>query len=365
MIGPSGAAFSVDRLIIRYWRTWRALRARRPAPASFKPTPRVSANLALRCMQFNLCLIYFTSGVSKLQGAAWWSGTAVWGTIANPEFSPIHYEWFLALLRFLASHRWLWELSMTAGATFTLATELGFPFLVWLRPWRWVMLCMAVMLHTGIAIFMGLNTFSLMMIGLLMSFLPPETVQWFVQLPSHGARHLRLAFNSRSRPQVRAVSVVRGLDAWEQVRLVDHAAAAGRPPRRSLQTTPPTSIESASRESAPQSDHLHLMTPEGETRTGFAIFEELVRSLRLLQPFIPLTWIPGVRRLGDKLVSHGRHHAPWSRPTRLAIATGKPKSGPLAGPAGAADPTPECFPPAAAEPDSRHRTSPRHSRRPA
>ena len=25
MIGPSGAAFSVDRLIIRYWRTWRAL----------------------------------------------------------------------------------------------------------------------------------------------------------------------------------------------------------------------------------------------------------------------------------------------------------------------------------------------------
>ena len=249
-------------------------------------------------MQFNLCLIYFTSGVSKLQGAAWWSGTAIWGTIANPEFSPIHYEWFLALLRFLASHRWLWELSMTLGATFTLATELGFPFLVWLRPWRWMMLCMAVMLHTGIAMFMGLNTFSLMMIGLLMSFLPPETVQWFVQLPSHGARHLRLAFNSRSRPQVRAVSVVRGLDAWEQVRLVDHAAR-GRPTAETVASgTQPTSIESASRESAPQSDHLHLMTPEGETRTGFAIFEELVRSLRLLQPFIPLTWIPGVRRLG-------------------------------------------------------------------
>jgi hypothetical protein len=300
MIGPSGAAFSVDSMIARYWGTWRALRARRPAPISFRPAPSISANVALRCMQFNLCLIYFAAGVSKLRGDAWWSGTAIWGTIANPEFSPIHYSWFLGFLRFLASHRWLWELSMTIGATFTFSVELGFPFLIWLRPWRWVMLCMALGLHTGIALFMGLNTFSLMMVGLLMSFLPPEAVQWLVQLPSRGARHLRLAFNNRARGQVRAASLVRALDAWDQVRLLDPPAARrGRAGGESVLSGEPTAhVEFVSREGAPQSDRLHLITPEGETRTGFFLWEELVRSLRLLQPLIPLMWIPGVRRLG-------------------------------------------------------------------
>src|SRR5262249_1194761 len=48
MIGPSGAALSVDRLVVRYWRTRRALREGRPIPANLPPAPRVSANLALR-----------------------------------------------------------------------------------------------------------------------------------------------------------------------------------------------------------------------------------------------------------------------------------------------------------------------------
>ena len=271
MIGPSGASFSVDRLISRYWATWRALRARKPAPSSFPAVPRVSANFALRCMQFNLCLVYFTSGVSKLQGGAWWRGEAVWGTVANPEFSPIHYEWFLAFLTYLCRHRWLWEAAMNCGAAFTLATEIGFPFLIWLRPWRWVMLTMAVMLHTGIAVFMGLNTFSLMMLGLLLSFVPQETIQWLIGLVGRGARHLRLSFNNRSRSQVRSASLIRAVDAWDQVTVQDTTATG---------------------------DRLHLITPQGEKKTGFALWEELVRSLRPLRLLTPLLYIPGLRRLG-------------------------------------------------------------------
>jgi hypothetical protein len=303
MVGPSGAAFSVDRLIMRYWATWRALRARRPAPMALAPAPRVSANIALRCMQFNLCLIYFTSGVSKLQGTAWWSGVAIWGTVANPEFSPIHYEWFMNSLAFLCRHRWLWELSMTAGATMTLGMEIGFPFLVWFRAWRWVMITLAVMMHTGIAIFMGLNTFSLMMMGLLLSFVPPETVNWLVQLPSRGARHLRLVFSGRSRPQVRAASIVRALDAWDQVRLLELSAtrkihASGD--QATARDDAPPSDHSGLEHPAADGDHLRLITPEGEVRTGYALWEELVRSLRLLLPLRPLIYLPGIRGLGTR-----------------------------------------------------------------
>jgi hypothetical protein len=111
---------------------------------------------------------------------------------------------------------------------------------------------------------------------------------------------LRLAFNNRARGQVRAASLVRGLDAWDQVRLLDPPAARrGRAGGESvLSGEPTTHVELVSREGAPQSDRLHLITPEGETRTGFFLWEELVRSLRLLQPLISLMWIPGVRRLG-------------------------------------------------------------------
>lgn len=171
MIGPSGAVLSVDRLIAR----WRARRGGgQDRAADSEPQPLISANLALRLLQIHLCIIYFASGVSKLQGATWWSGTAVWGTMANYEFSPMRSHLYMSLLRFLAEHRVLWELVMTGTTTFTLAFEIAFPFVIWVRPLRWVMIASAVFLHLGIAFFMGLVGFSTIMIALLLSFVPAE-----------------------------------------------------------------------------------------------------------------------------------------------------------------------------------------------
>src|SRR5262249_24749808 len=176
MIGPSGAALSVDRLVVRYWRTRRALREGRPIPANLPPAPRVSANLALRLMQVNLCIIYLVSGLSKLLGPAWWNGTAIWRTMAVYEFSPMYNETYMNFLRFLCAHRWLWELCTSGAVVYTLVTEIGYPFLVWNRRLRWLMLTMAIGLHTGIALFMSLRTFSLMMVALNGSFVPASVI---------------------------------------------------------------------------------------------------------------------------------------------------------------------------------------------
>jgi hypothetical protein len=175
-IGPSGAALSVDRLILRYWATARALAKHLPAPRFFRPEPSISANVAYRLLQVHICFVYMASGLSKLLGASWWNGTAVWATMANYEFSPMHLKIYMNCLEYLAAHRWLWEI-VVSGTTFgTLIFEISFAYLVWDRRFRWAMILGAVLLHLGIALFMGLVSFSMMMLTLVLAFVPPETV---------------------------------------------------------------------------------------------------------------------------------------------------------------------------------------------
>ncbi len=196
IIGPSGAALSVDRLLARWWARRKAEREGRPVPAWEPPAPSILANFALRLMQVHLCFIYMASGLSKLQGGAWWNGTALWGTWVNYEFAPLDWARYVDFLRFLASHRWLCEMATTGGVAFTLFLEIGFPFLVWVRPMRWLMIVAAVAMHVGIALNMGLTTFSLLMITLVLSFVPGTTTRyWLGQLPLVG-QWLRRAVGS-------------------------------------------------------------------------------------------------------------------------------------------------------------------------
>src|SRR5205814_9016912 len=84
-------------------------------------------------------------------------------------------------MRWLARHRLLWEIVMTGSTMFTLAFEIGFPFLVWYRAMRGPMLIAGVFLHLGIAMGMGLVTFSLVMLTMLLSFVPPEAVHRWLE----------------------------------------------------------------------------------------------------------------------------------------------------------------------------------------
>jgi hypothetical protein len=106
----------------------------------------------------------------------WWSGTAVWATMANYEFSPVRYQLYVDLLTWLSRHRWLWEIVTTGLTAGTLVFEIGFPFLVWNRKLRWTCVAGAVLLHTGIALIMGLVAFSLMMMTLVVAFVPAAAV---------------------------------------------------------------------------------------------------------------------------------------------------------------------------------------------
>ncbi len=220
MIGPSGAATSVDNLIRHWWvkakpgvvqgwfRFWR-----RPIPAideiapatSPDIVPSVSANVAIRLLQVNLGMIYFVAGIAKLQGTTWWTGDAIWGTLGNFEFAPMHYGFYLDFLAFIGQHRWLYALLMTGGGFFTLAFEIGYIFLIWRPKLRWVFLAAAILLHGLIGVLMGLGTFALVMLVMNMAFLRKEEAHWLVSWFGFG-RSAEPAVGSRqpvadSRPQ--------------------------------------------------------------------------------------------------------------------------------------------------------------------
>lgn len=157
MIGPCGAAYSVDEWL-----------ARDRANAVKAPAQSVSANIALRLMQLHLCIVYLFAGLGKLLGESWWDGTALWGAFANYEYQTIDMTWLA---------NWLVIINLLTHVT--LAWEISYCFLVWNRLARPVMLLLAVPLHLGIALCMGMITFGLIMIVANMAFIPPEYVRAF------------------------------------------------------------------------------------------------------------------------------------------------------------------------------------------
>jgi hypothetical protein len=178
MISPCGAALSLDR-----WLKVRRERLRLgPAYVPQPPEPLVSANFALRLMQINFCFIYFAAGTSKLLGTSWWNATAPDRVLLNYSFAPFEVGAYLRGITWLSKHRWLWEIIMSTGVVFTLILELGFPFMVWNRRLRWVMVGSSILMHTMIGLFMGLVTFSLVMLALVLSFVPPEVVRQGLQI---------------------------------------------------------------------------------------------------------------------------------------------------------------------------------------
>lgn len=202
MIGPSGAALSVDRLLAKWWSMnrarvigrWRAFWKKPPIEIAQGPVPStlpeasISANFAMRLLQVHVCIVYLAAGLSKLLGPAWWNGTAVWGVIANYEFAPMRYEIYNRILRVLGQNQLVFAIILTGAGYFTLAFEIGYAFLIWRPATRWLILSMAVLFHASIFLFMGLKTFSLMMIVMNMAFLKPEEarriIRWFADIGS-------------------------------------------------------------------------------------------------------------------------------------------------------------------------------------
>jgi len=159
MVGPSGETYSVDA----WWRRRRARRASETGPFQSPqfPAARIGTTIAIRLMQVHLSIVYLFGGISKLKGSLWWDGSAVWFAIANYEYQSLDMTWLAA---------WPWFIAMLTHIT--VFWETFYPVLVWPRLTRPIMIMLAVCVHGGIAVCLGMPTFGLAMIIANMAFRP-------------------------------------------------------------------------------------------------------------------------------------------------------------------------------------------------
>lgn len=152
-------------------------------------------NCAMLVIAVEVCLIYATAGWYKITGSLWQGGSAV--------YFPLHLAYFdpwPGLSQALAAHP-LPVFLITYG---TVAVQVAFPFLVFNRRIKNVLLVLMMIEHLAIAVTLGLPFFSLAMLSADAVFLPTGFLR---RLGALVAR--RTAALAGARPSVRPTSVSR------------------------------------------------------------------------------------------------------------------------------------------------------------
>ncbi|MFI8324597.1 HTTM domain-containing protein [Streptomyces sp. NPDC085529] len=155
------------------------------APGEPRVLLDVLANLAhnatLLVLMTEVCLIYATAGWYKIQGSRWQDGTAL--------FYPLHLDYFTpwpALSELLASSG-IMVMLLSYG---TVIVQVAFPFTLFKRKVKNVLLVVMMLEHAGIAVLLGLPAFSMAMIAADAVFLPTVFLVWLGARASRGRDRL-------------------------------------------------------------------------------------------------------------------------------------------------------------------------------
>lgn len=162
---------------LMFWGIWlvQALwwTVRRYAPGEPYTVSDMLANLlhngALLVIIAQVCLLYATAGWYKVQGSRWQDGTAAYYPMHVDAFTP-----WPALSDALSSYG-LPIMLMTWG---TVIVQVAFPFTLFYRPVKNVLLACLIAEHIGIGILLGLPFFSLAVIAADLVFLPTNFLHW-------------------------------------------------------------------------------------------------------------------------------------------------------------------------------------------
>ncbi len=146
-------------------------------------------NGVLAVIMVEVCLIYATAGWYKIQGSRWQDGTAL--------FYPLHLDYFSpwpAVSELLGASG-VMVMLLTYG---TVIVQVAFPFTLFNRKVKNVLLVAMMLEHAGIAVLLGLPVFSLAMISADAVFLPTAF------LVALGARVARVGDRVLKRTPVKA-----------------------------------------------------------------------------------------------------------------------------------------------------------------
>ncbi|MER7107008.1 HTTM domain-containing protein [Streptomyces sp. NPDC000229] len=174
--GLVAATLFLDRtgepwLLVLLWLLWAAQGVWwlvcRYAPGQPRVLADVLANLVhnatLAVIMAEVCLIYATAGWYKIQGSRWQDGTALYYPLKLDYFTPWPF------LSDLLAASGVMVMLVTYG---TVIVQVAFPFTLFNRRVKNVLLVAMMLEHAGIALLLGLPFFSLAMIAADAVFLP-------------------------------------------------------------------------------------------------------------------------------------------------------------------------------------------------
>ena len=139
-------------------------------------------NGAMLVIVVEVCLIYSTAGWYKIQGSRWQDGTAVYYPMNLDYFSP----W--PELNTVLAGSGLITLLITYG---TVAVQVAFPFALFNRRAKNVLLAAMITEHLSIAVLLGLPFFSMAMVAADAVFLPTVALMWLGARSAGGWERLR------------------------------------------------------------------------------------------------------------------------------------------------------------------------------
>lgn len=145
-------------------------------------------NAGMLVIMAEVCLIYATAGWYKIQGSRWQDGTALYYPLRLDYFAP-----WPELSDVLAGSG-VMVMLLSYG---TVAVQVAFPFTLFNRRVKNVLLALMMLEHAGIAVLLGLPFFSMAMIAADAVFLPTGFLVWA------GARVSRGRFPGRLSPAPR------------------------------------------------------------------------------------------------------------------------------------------------------------------
>lgn len=128
------------------------------------------SNLAVYCILFHLCYVYFITGIHKLHSDVWFNGTATYYILNLERFqSPISHH--------IKDNGIVSTISTYATVLF----EIYFIVLVWVKSLRNIMLILGILLHMGIFIFMMIFDFEIFFISLYGFFLTNDEWRFYIR----------------------------------------------------------------------------------------------------------------------------------------------------------------------------------------
>lgn len=179
-------------------RLWRSERYTGPVATPvassrwWSPIPVVLHNMALVAIVVQLAFLYGTSGLTKVQGEMWQSGVALYYVLRVQEFT------LPGVAHYIYENAWL----VVVASYVTVLEQVAYPFMLLNKYAKRISVFMVIQMHLGIAVLMGLITFSTVMITLQIATFSDDEILGGVRLLNRAVARVReriLALGGRLR----------------------------------------------------------------------------------------------------------------------------------------------------------------------